>query len=110
MPWTYGTPRWKDRVAASDAIPVARARAAGAASLGKLNLPELAAAVGTTNPLFPSTENPWRAGFTPGGSSGGSGAAVAAGLCTAAFGDDMGGSIRIPAALLRNLRPPALPG
>jgi Asp-tRNA(Asn)/Glu-tRNA(Gln) amidotransferase A subunit family amidase len=98
MPWTYGSPRFRFRIAERDAVPVARARAAGAAVLGKLNLPELAAAVGTTNELFPPTQNPWREGWTPGGSSGGSGAAVAAGLCTTAFGDDMGGSIRIPAS------------
>jgi Asp-tRNA(Asn)/Glu-tRNA(Gln) amidotransferase A subunit family amidase len=98
MPWTFGSPKWRRRVAGDDAVPVARARLAGAAVLGKTNLPELAAAVGTTNELFPPTHNPWRRGFTPGGSSGGSAAAVAAGLCTAAFGDDMGGSIRIPAA------------
>jgi len=98
MPLTYGSHKWHDRVATEDAIPVARARAAGAAVIGKTNLPELAAAVGTTNELFPPTHNPWREGFTPGGSSGGSGAAVGAGLCTFAFGDDMGGSIRIPAS------------
>lgn len=98
LPWTYGTARWRNRIAERDAIPIARLRSAGAAILGKLNLPELAAAVGTTNELVPPTENPWRTGYTPGGSSGGSGAAVAAGLCTAATGDDMGGSIRIPAA------------
>jgi aspartyl-tRNA(Asn)/glutamyl-tRNA(Gln) amidotransferase subunit A len=98
MPWTFGSPKWRLRVAEEDAVPVVRARTAGAAVLGKANLPELAAAVGTTNELFPPTQNPWRHGFTPGGSSGGSAAAVAAGLCTAALGDDMGGSIRIPAA------------
>ena len=98
MPWTYGSVKFRDRVADADAIPVARARAAGAAVLGKTNLPELAASVGTVNELFPATENPWRPGWSPGGSSGGSGAAVAAGLCSAAFGDDMGGSIRIPAS------------
>jgi Asp-tRNA(Asn)/Glu-tRNA(Gln) amidotransferase A subunit family amidase len=98
MPWTFGSPKWAGRVADEDAVPVARARAAGAALLGKTNLPELAAAVGTSNELFPPTQNPWRRVFTPGGSSGGSAAAVAAGLCTAALGDDMGGSIRIPAA------------
>jgi Asp-tRNA(Asn)/Glu-tRNA(Gln) amidotransferase A subunit family amidase len=98
MPWTFGSPKWRRRVADQDAVPVARSRAAGAAVLGKANLPELAAAVGTTNELFPPTRNPWRRDLTPGGSSGGSAAAVAAGLCTAAFGDDMGGSIRIPAA------------
>ena len=70
-------------------------------------VPELAAAIGTANELFPPTHNPWRRGFTPGGSSGGSAAAVAAGLCTIAFGDDMGGSIRIPAACcgVAGLRP-----
>jgi Asp-tRNA(Asn)/Glu-tRNA(Gln) amidotransferase A subunit family amidase len=98
MPWTFGSPKWRLRVAEEDAVPVARARTAGAAVLGKANLPELAAAVGTTNELFPPTQNPWRHGFTPGGSSGGSAAAVAAVQSPAALGDDMGGSIRIPAA------------
>ena len=98
MPYTYATPSWRDRVAEEDAVPVARARAAGLAVLGKTNLPELAAAIGTTNTLFPPTHNPWRLGITPGGSSGGSGAAVAAGMCTVALGGDTGGSIRIPAS------------
>src|ERR687883_560909 len=49
MPWTWASPKWRHRIAAEDAIPVARARAAGAAILGKVNLPELAAAVGTSN-------------------------------------------------------------
>ncbi len=98
MPWTYGARRWQDRIADFDAAVVSRARRAGVSILGKTNTPELAASIGTVNEIFPPTENPWRAGYTPGGSSGGSGAAVAAGLCTAAFGDDMGGSIRIPAA------------
>ncbi len=98
MPYTYGTPSWRDRIAAEDAVPVARARAAGMAILGKTNLPELAASVGTTNPLFPATQNPWRHGITPGGSSGGSGAAVAAGMATVTLGGDTGGSIRIPAS------------
>jgi Asp-tRNA(Asn)/Glu-tRNA(Gln) amidotransferase A subunit family amidase len=107
MPWTYGSRKWRERVAEEDAIPVARARAAGAAVLGKTNTPELAAAVGTVNELFPPTQNPWREGFTPGGSSGGSASAVAAGLCPIAFGDDMGGSIRIPASCcgVAGLRP-----
>jgi amidase len=98
MPYTFATPSWRERVAAEDAVAVARARAAGMAVLGKTNLPELAAAIGTTNTLFPPTHNPWRRGVTPGGSSGGSAAAVAAGMCTFATGDDMGGSIRIPAS------------
>ncbi len=98
MPWTYGSARWRNRIAGSDAVPVQLARKAGAAILGKVNTPELAAAVGTTNQIFPATENPWRAGFTPGGSSGGSAAAVAAALATVATGDDFGGSIRIPSS------------
>jgi aspartyl-tRNA(Asn)/glutamyl-tRNA(Gln) amidotransferase subunit A len=98
MPYTYGTPSWRDRVAETDAVPVARARTAGMAILGKTNLPELAASIGTVNTLFPPTQNPWRQGITPGGSSGGSGAAVAAGMATVALGGDTGGSIRIPAS------------
>jgi amidase len=98
MPWTCGSRKWRDRVAGEDAIPVRRARAAGLTVLGKTNTPELAASVSTVNELFGATQNPWREGFTPGGSSGGSAAAVAAGLCSVAFGDDMGGSIRIPSS------------
>jgi amidase len=98
MPYTYATPSWRDRVAEVDAVPVARARSAGMAILGKTNLPELAASIGTVNTLFPATQNPWREGITPGGSSGGSAAAVAAGMCTVALGGDTGGSIRIPAS------------
>src|SRR6202165_1837092 len=98
MPWTDGSNVWRHRVPTEDTVPVARARAAGAAILGKTNLPELAAAVGTTNAIFPATNNPWREGITPGGSSGGSAAAVAAGMATVAMGTDMGGSIRIPAS------------
>ncbi|HEY8816392.1 MAG TPA: amidase, partial [Candidatus Dormibacteraeota bacterium] len=98
MPWTDGSAVWRDRVPDEDTVPVARARAAGAAILGKTNLPELAAAVGTTNAIFPPTNNPWRAGITPGGSSGGSAAAVGAGMASVGLGTDMGGSIRIPAS------------
>jgi Asp-tRNA(Asn)/Glu-tRNA(Gln) amidotransferase A subunit family amidase len=98
MPWTDGSAVWRDRIADHDAVAVARVRAAGGAILGKTNLPELAAAVGTTNAIFPATNNPWRQGITPGGSSGGSAAAVAAGMATVAIGTDMGGSIRIPSS------------
>jgi aspartyl-tRNA(Asn)/glutamyl-tRNA(Gln) amidotransferase subunit A len=98
MPYTYGTSSWRNRIAENDAVAVARARSSGMAILGKTNLPELAASIGTSNPLFGSTQNPWREGITPGGSSGGSGAAVAAGMTTVALGGDTGGSIRIPAS------------
>src|SRR5262249_62129436 len=80
MPFTYATPSWRDRVAAEDAIPVALARRCGVTVLGTTNLPELAAAIGCTNTLFPPTHNPWREGITPGGSNGGSAATVAAGV------------------------------
>ena len=98
MPWTDGSAVWRNRVPNEDTVAVARVRAAGAAILGKTNLPELAAAVGTTNAIFPNTNNPWRSGVTPGGSSGGSAAAVVAGMATISMGTDMGGSIRIPAS------------
>src|SRR5438105_3135782 len=109
MPWTYGSAAFKDRIAGEDAIPVARARAEGAVILGKVNTPELAAAISTVNDIFPPTQNPWRSGITPGGSSGGSAAAVAAGLAGVAYGDDLGGSIRIPSACcgVVGLRPSA---
>lgn len=97
MRFTSGALKWKDRVAQVDAPSVARARRAGATVLGKTNTPELASNPSTINELMPPTENPWRAGYTPGGSSGGSAAAVAAGFCTLAIGDDYGGSVRIPA-------------
>lgn len=98
MPWTDGSAAWRDRVADHDDPAIARLRAAGAAIVGKTNLPELAAAIGTTNAIFPPTQNPYRQGFTPGGSSGGSAAAVAAGMADIGVGTDMGGSIRIPAS------------
>ena len=98
LPWTDGSAAWRDRVADHDDPSIARLRAAGAAILGKTNLPELAAAIGTTNAIFPATNNPWREGYTPGGSTGGSAAAVAAGMASLGVGTDMGGSIRIPAS------------
>ena len=77
---------------------VSRLRAAGAVIIGKTNLPELAIMGATEGPAFGVTRNPWNTDRTPGGSSGGSGAAVAAGLCAAATASDGAGSIRIPAS------------
>ena len=77
---------------------VRRVRAAGAVILGKTHVPELMATAFTESPTFGVTRNPWDVHRTPGGSSGGSAAAVAAGLASAALGTDGAGSIRIPAA------------
>jgi aspartyl-tRNA(Asn)/glutamyl-tRNA(Gln) amidotransferase subunit A len=84
--------------AQADAEVVARLREAGAIILGTLNMDEAALGATTDNPFFGQCINPHRAGFTPGGSSGGSAAAVAAGLCVLALGSDTLGSIRIPAS------------
>lgn len=96
---TYGSGLFRDHVPTEDAAPVARLRAAGAVVVGKTNTHEFACGTTTNNPHFGATHNPWRGGHVPGGSSGGSGAAVADGLVPLATGSDTGGSIRIPAAL-----------
>jgi aspartyl-tRNA(Asn)/glutamyl-tRNA(Gln) amidotransferase subunit A len=85
-------------VAERDAFVVKRLRDAGCVILGKLNMHEAALGACNDNPHHGKCFNPHRAGYTPGGSSGGSGAAVAAGLCTFALGTDTMGSVRIPAA------------
>lgn len=81
-----------------DAAAVEWLRQAGAVLLGKTQMHELAYGITNNNPHYGATHNPWKLSAIPGGSSGGSGAAVAAGLCYAALGSDTGGSIRIPAA------------
>jgi amidase len=87
----------KDYIPSQDATIVARLKAAGAILLGKSNLAELGGDYQSTNSLFPRVNNPWHLDYTPGGSSGGSAAAVAAGLSPLDFGNDFGGSIRQPA-------------
>jgi aspartyl-tRNA(Asn)/glutamyl-tRNA(Gln) amidotransferase subunit A len=94
-----GAAVYRDRVPGADAPVARRLREAGSVLLGKTNTHELAFGVTTDNPHFGTTHNPWDTTRIPGGSSGGSGAAVAAHLATAAIGTDTGGSIRIPAAL-----------
>ena len=98
LPWTAGMELFRGRSANEDAYVVARLRDAGAAIPGTLNLDEGALGAKTDNPWFGATQNPHRTGYTPGGSSGGSATAVAAGLCDAALGTDTMGSIRIPAS------------
>jgi amidase len=98
-PYHAGTRFLKEAgwVAADDTELAARYRRAGLVTVGRTNLPEFATSA-TTEPLsYGPTHNPWDLSRSPGGSSGGSGAAVAAGFVPAAHGNDMGGSIRIPA-------------
>jgi Asp-tRNA(Asn)/Glu-tRNA(Gln) amidotransferase A subunit family amidase len=97
MPTTAAS-RILDRVPERDAECVARLRAAGAAVVGKLNTHEFAFGALTNSPHFGPARNPWDPERTTGGSSGGSAAAVAAGLVELALGTDTAGSIRIPAA------------
>ncbi|MEV7565747.1 amidase [Streptomyces tanashiensis] len=100
LPTGHGTRAFLDAPpAAHDSLHVARLRAAGAIVIGKTNLPPMGAGVHTSNDAFGTTRNPWNTDLSPGGSSGGSAAAVAAGLVSLATAGDGGGSTRIPAAL-----------
>jgi Asp-tRNA(Asn)/Glu-tRNA(Gln) amidotransferase A subunit family amidase len=97
MPTTNGL-GGAPRFPGTDADVTQRLRQAGAIILGKLNMHEAALGGTTDNPHHGRTHNPYKIGYSPGGSSGGSGAAVAAGLCAAALGTDTAGSIRLPAS------------
>jgi aspartyl-tRNA(Asn)/glutamyl-tRNA(Gln) amidotransferase subunit A len=98
LPWTSGIGAYRGRLPARDAETVERLRAAGAVILGALNMHEGALGATTDNQAYGRCHNPYRHGWTPGGSSGGSGSATAAGLCAAALGTDTMGSVRIPSA------------
>lgn len=99
LPTTFGSLLREDAPPAErDCEAVSRLRAAGAIVVGKTNLPEFAFEGFTWNRLFGETHDPWALDWSPGGSSGGSGAALAAGMAPLATGTDGGGSIRIPAA------------
>ena len=95
---TFGTPIYKDHVPTEDAPSVAGLRVAGAILIGKTNTPAFGWVGVTDNLVFGVTRNPWSPDHTPGGSSGGAGAAVAAGLAPLAIGTDGGGSIRKPSS------------
>jgi amidase len=94
---TSGTSLLEQYVPQRDAVVVERLRRAGAVLLGKTNTPPFASDWQCFNPVFGRTDNPWDRGRTPGGSSGGCAAALAAGLTYLSVGSDIGGSIRIPA-------------
>jgi fatty acid amide hydrolase 2 len=98
MPQTAGLVARKNVIATSDAVLVARLRKAGAIVVGTTNVPEGGLYLETVNKLFGRTNNPWDLKRTPGGSSGGEGAIVAAGAVPFGIGSDIGGSVRIPAA------------
>jgi len=96
---TMGSLILRDFVPTEDATVVRRLRRAGAIVLGKTNLHEFAYGITSENPHYGTVRNPWNRDRIAGGSSGGSAAAVASGLCAAAIGTDTGGSIRVPSAL-----------
>ena len=96
---TYGSPLFADHVPDADAPHVALLKAAGAVIIGKTNTPEFGAGSQTFNAVFGATRNPWDTRMTPGGSSGGAAAAVAAGLLPFADGSDLAASVRNPAAM-----------
>lgn len=98
LPSTYGLPALAGHRAAADEIHVARLRAAGAIVIGKTNVSQALFYTEADNPLFGRTLNPWNPQRTPGGSSGGEGAIIAAGGSPLGLGTDIGGSVRVPAA------------
>lgn len=97
LPSTGGVPALKERRPTHDAVCVARLRGAGAIVVGTTNVPALLSDWQTDNAIYGRTSNPWDLARTPGGSSGGSAAALAAGLGFVSMGSDLAGSIRIPA-------------
>ncbi len=106
---TRGSPLYAEHVPATSDVVVQRLEAHGAIVIGKSNIPEFAAGGNTYNEVFGATRNPWNTATTPGGSSGGTAAALAAGQVWLGTGNDFGGSIRLPASFcsLVGLRPTA---
>src|SRR5262247_2685501 len=95
---TAGMSQWKDFRSEHDAPVTTRVKGAGALVMAKTNVPQMLADWQSVNPVYGRTNNPWDLGRTPGGSTGGGAAALAAGLTPLEFGSDIGGSIRVPAA------------
>ena len=96
-PTTHGLPAFAEAVPAANAPVVERVLAAGAIPIGRTNLPDFALRLHTDSALRGVTRNPWNAGRTPGGSSGGEAAALASGMSPIGLGNDLGGSLRSPA-------------
>lgn len=96
---TYGSPLYRDHVPPADAAQVALLRKAGAIVTAKTNVPEFGAGANSRNPVWGATGNPFDPSLNPGGSSGGSAAALATDMLPLCTGSDTGGSLRIPAAL-----------
>ena len=97
LPTTWGFPEFKDFVPTEDALVVSRLKQAGAVIIGKTNIPVGLREFQSYNDLYGTTGNPWDVSRSPGGSSGGSAAALAAGFGPLSLGSDIGGSIRVPA-------------
>lgn len=123
LPTTWGFSAYRNFIAAEDALAISRVKEAGAVVLAKTNVPVALADWQSYNDIYGTTNNPYDLGRTPGGSSGGSAAALAAGLGSLSLGSDIGGSLRVPAyycgvyahkptfnlAPLRGHSPPPLP-
>jgi amidase len=97
LPTTWGEPKFKDWKPEADALVVQRLKSAGAVILGKTNVPIRLQDWQSYNEIYGTTNNPWDLGRSPGGSSGGAAAALAAGYVALEFGSDIGGSLRCPA-------------
>jgi amidase len=97
LPTTWGAPQFKRFMPQEDALVVARLKHAGAVILGKTNVPLMLSDWQTYNDIYGTTNNPWSLRRTPGGSSGGSAAALACGFGPLSIGSDRGGSLRAPA-------------
>lgn len=96
LPTTWGNPAQKDFIPAADALPIKRVKEAGGVILGKTNVPLNLGDWQSYNDIYGTTNNPYDLGRTPGGSSGGSSAALAAGYGALSLGSDIGGSLRVP--------------